>query len=105
KTHRALSEFRIAGAPTNVGFLQALLAHPAVAAGDVHTRFIEEHMAELAGTQAAPRLYFEAAAPSEPPQPKRAGYQVDAGDPLAVLVLGKESVETADEGEEALIGP
>ncbi|HLZ83570.1 MAG TPA: carboxyl transferase domain-containing protein [Caulobacteraceae bacterium] len=105
KTHRALSEFRIAGAPTNIGFLQSLLAHPAVAAGDTHTRFIEEHMAELAGGQAAPRLYFEPAAPAEPPQPKRAGYQVDAGDPLAVLVLGKESAETADEGEEAAPGP
>ncbi|MDB5482924.1 MAG: biotin carboxylase [Caulobacteraceae bacterium] len=105
KTHRALSEFRIAGAPTNIGFLQALLAHPAVAAGDVHTRFIEEHMAELARAQAAPRLYFEPAAAAAPPQPKRAGYQVDAADPLAVLALGKESVDTADEGDDALLGP
>jgi pyruvate carboxylase len=41
KANRALSEFRIAGASTNIAFLQALLARPDVAAGDVHTRFIE----------------------------------------------------------------
>ncbi|MBW8812146.1 MAG: carbamoyl-phosphate synthase large subunit [Caulobacterales bacterium] len=62
KAYRALSEFRIEGSPTNIAFLQNLLAHPAVAAGEVHTRFIEAHMAELAGTpEAHPRLYFEAA--------------------------------------------
>ena len=105
KTRRALSEFRIVGAPTNIGFLQALLAHPAVAAGDVHTRFIEEHMAELAGAQAAPRLYFEPSAPAAAAQPKRAGYQVDAADPLAVLALGKESVETPEVEADEVPGP
>ena len=55
KTPRALSEFRIAGASTNIPFLQALLAHPSVVAGEVHTRFIEERMGELAAAQAAPR--------------------------------------------------
>ena len=46
--------------------LQNLLAHPAVAAGDVHTRFIEQHMAELAGEpEAHPKLYFDAAARGE----------------------------------------
>ncbi len=105
KTRRALSEFRIAGAPTNIGFLQALLGHPAVAAGDVHTRFIEERMAELAAVEAAPRLYFEPAAAPPQPQPKRAGYQVDAADPLAVLVLGKESVDVDDDGADDVHGP
>ena len=105
KTHRALSEFRIAGAPTNISFLQALLAHPAVAAGSVHTRFIEEHVAELAGAQAAPRLYFEPAGAPAPPPPKRAGYQVDAGDPLAVLVLGKESAEATSDEADDVMGP
>jgi acetyl/propionyl-CoA carboxylase alpha subunit/acetyl-CoA carboxylase carboxyltransferase component len=103
KTHRALSEFRIAGASTNIGFLQALLARPDVAAGEVHTRFIEEHIAELKDTEAAPRLYFEPAGATA--QPKRAGYQVDAVDPLAVLALGKESVETVDDPAEETMGP
>jgi acetyl-CoA carboxylase carboxyltransferase component/biotin carboxyl carrier protein len=63
KAYRALSEFRIEGTDTNIAFLQNLLALPAVAAGDVHTRFIEEHMGELAHPpEAHPRLYFDAAA-------------------------------------------
>jgi len=63
KAYRALSEFRIEGSDTNIAFLQNLLAHPAVAAGETHTRFIEEHMGELAGEpEAHPRLYFDAAA-------------------------------------------
>jgi len=109
KTHRALSEFRIAGASTNIPFLQALLAHPSVVAGEVHTRFIEERMGELAAAQAAPRLYFEAAATvataQAEAQPRRPGYQVDAADPLAILALGKAAVESAPQDEDEATGP
>lgn len=101
KARRALAEFRIAGAATNIGFLQNLLAHPAVAAGDVHTRFIEERMEEIGQAPDAPKLYFEAAAAAAP---KRAGAQVDASDPLAVLHHGKAQVEAPDEPE-AVEGP
>jgi acetyl/propionyl-CoA carboxylase alpha subunit/acetyl-CoA carboxylase carboxyltransferase component len=101
KAYRALSEFRIEGSPTNIAFLQNLLAHPAVAAGEVHTRFIEEHMAELSGEPAAhPKLYFDAAARGAA-QPKRVGYEVDANDPLAILALGKQEAEAAPHEEEA----
>ena len=72
KAYRALSEFRIEGAETNIAFLQNLLAHPAVAAGEVHTRFIEAHMGELAGEpEAHPRLYFDAAAQGAVPAARR----------------------------------
>ncbi|MCX7587033.1 carboxyl transferase domain-containing protein [Phenylobacterium sp. 58.2.17] len=101
KARRALSEFKIVGAATNIEFLQGLLAHPAVASGDVHTRLIEERMEELAQAPAAPRHYFETAAASGT---KRAGAQVDAADPLAVLHHGKAQAETQDEPEE-LDGP
>jgi len=47
KARRALSEFRIEGTTTNVGFLQALLARPEVAAGEAHTGFVDEHIADL----------------------------------------------------------
>jgi acetyl/propionyl-CoA carboxylase alpha subunit/acetyl-CoA carboxylase carboxyltransferase component len=102
KAYRALSEFRIEGSATNIVFLQNLLAHPAVAAGEVHTRFIEEHMGELAGTpEAHPKLYFDASVRgSAPSGPKRAGVQVDAIDPLAILVLGKQEAEAAPDEEE-----
>ena len=97
KARRALAEFRIAGAPTNIGFLQALLAHPAVAAGDVHTRFIEEAMGQLSAAPAPAPRHFEIAAAGAP---KRAGAQIDASDPLAVLHHGKAQVEAEDNDEE-----
>ncbi|MDO8802649.1 carboxyl transferase domain-containing protein [Phenylobacterium sp.] len=103
KAHRALSEFKIAGAPTNIGFLQSLLAHPAVVAGEVHTRFIEETMGELAATADAPKLYFEAAASGG--VAKRAGVQIDAGDPLAVLALGREERARVEEADAEAEGP
>ncbi|MDB5468436.1 MAG: biotin carboxylase, partial [Phenylobacterium sp.] len=103
KAYRALSEFRIEGSATNIAFLQNLLAHPAVAAGEVHTRFIEAHMGELAGEpDAHPRLYFDAAARGGPA--RRVGYQVDVVDPLAVLDLGKQEA-AAPEAEEEPEGP
>jgi acetyl/propionyl-CoA carboxylase alpha subunit len=81
KAYRALSEFRIEGSPTNIAFLQNLLGHPSVAAGEIHTRFIEAHMGELAGEpETHPKLYFDAAARGSA-GPKRVGYQVDAVDP------------------------
>jgi len=102
KAYRALSEFRIEGSATNIAFLQNLLALPAVAAGEVHTRFIEEHMGELAGApEAHPKLYFDAAARGAAAAPSaKVGYQVDAVDPLAVLALGKQEIDQpADEGK------
>ena len=93
KACRALSEFRIEGSATNIGFLQTLLAQPAVAAGEVHTRYIEQHMSELAVSPAVhPKLYFDAATRA-PPAAQRVGYQVDGGDPLAILALGRQAAD------------
>src|SRR5580692_4394575 len=55
KAERALAEFRIAGVPTNIPFLRALLRHPAFAAAQVHTRFVEEHAKELCAAAMDPR--------------------------------------------------
>ncbi len=102
KAYRALSEFRIEGSATNIAFLQNLLARPEVAAGEVHTRFIEAHMADLAGTpETHPKLYFDAAARgTSPAGVQRVGYQVDTTDPLAVLALGKQELDqTTDDPE------
>ncbi|MFC0282513.1 carboxyl transferase domain-containing protein [Camelimonas abortus] len=65
KAYRAACEFRIEGVGTNLPFLKALLQHPRVRANDVTTRFLEEHVAELAAGAAAERhrdLFFSAAA-------------------------------------------
>ncbi|HET6361440.1 MAG TPA: acetyl-CoA carboxylase biotin carboxylase subunit, partial [Gemmatimonadota bacterium] len=52
---RALAELDIGGIRTNVGFLRALVAHPAVREGRVHTRWLEEHAGEVLETEAAMR--------------------------------------------------
>ena len=44
---RALSDYQVAGVATNLGFLSALATHPAFAAGEVDTGFIERHRADL----------------------------------------------------------
>jgi len=63
RARRALREFRIDGVPTNLAFLGALLDRSELVAGDVHTRFIEEHAAELTAGAA---LHSPEAEPSLP---------------------------------------
>ena len=53
RTRRALDEFHIGGVATNLAQLQAILAHPAVRAGDARTTLLEETPALLAPTSAA----------------------------------------------------
>jgi acetyl/propionyl-CoA carboxylase alpha subunit len=44
----ALSEFRILGLPTNIGFLLAVINSPAFRAGDVDTAYLDEGRGVLA---------------------------------------------------------
>ena len=106
KTYRALCEFRIEGVPTNIGFLQNLLRHPEFIANRIYTRFVEDNIAALVDAQTSPhrRLFFDrsveptqaatATARGQRAGAQRAGAQIDARDPLAVLHHGK-SQETA----------
>jgi acetyl/propionyl-CoA carboxylase alpha subunit len=82
RARRALSEFKIDGAGTNIAFLQALLKSPALTAGELHTRYVEEHAAELLDAAGDRARYFE---PAGAQPPRRAGTRVDPVDPLAVL--------------------
>ncbi|MCR9257773.1 MAG: acetyl/propionyl/methylcrotonyl-CoA carboxylase subunit alpha [Alphaproteobacteria bacterium] len=47
RLERALAETAVLGVATNVRFLKRLAAHPDFRAGDVHTRFIEQHETAL----------------------------------------------------------
>jgi len=96
KAYRALCEFRIEGVPTNTGFLQNLMQHPAFADNRVYTRFIEDHIGELAAQNGAGshrRLYFDQPSPS--PTPRLAGARINSSDPLAVLHHGKSAAASA----------
>ena len=112
----ALAELRIDGVATNAPLLANLLGHPAVGAGAVHTRFIEENLADLvpeetgapapAGTaMAAPAPGAVGKAVAAPLQSTvvavdvAVGDEVPAGAQLAVLEAMKmEHVVTAPVG-------
>ncbi len=105
KARRALAEFRIEGVATNLGFLRALLDHPEFAANRLYTRFIEDHIGDLAAAAGAVHrpLFFAtpaaAARSATTPAPTRAGAKIDSRDPLAVLHHGK----SADPAPAALV--
>ncbi|HEY2706806.1 MAG TPA: carboxyl transferase domain-containing protein [Caulobacteraceae bacterium] len=83
KSDRALSEFKIAGARTNIAFLRALLMSPALAERQLYTRYVEDHLADLLAIAEPPVRFFE---PAER-DVRKAGVRVDPNDPLAVLSL------------------
>ncbi|MYS92644.1 MULTISPECIES: acetyl/propionyl/methylcrotonyl-CoA carboxylase subunit alpha [Streptomyces] len=61
KLRSALAETVTLGVQTNAGFLRRLLAHPAVAAGDLDTGLVEREVEGLVST-AVPEEVYEAAA-------------------------------------------
>ena len=101
KGYRALCEFNIAGAPTNIAFLQAVLLDRDVRAGTLLTSFVESNASTLIASAAAahPRLY--AAPKHDQKRGARAGAKVDAADPLSVLAYG----QAAREGQGPKAGP
>ncbi len=64
RVERALAEFRIEGSATNIAFLRAILAEPAVQAGEATTGYITANAARLIDTAAglAPRVFATASA-------------------------------------------
>ncbi len=67
RTLRALDEFLIAGLPTNLPRLRAILSHPAVRAGDARTTFLAEHPEVASATHAngsGPLALLERQAPN-----------------------------------------
>ena len=56
RARRGLREGVLLGVTTNAAFLERVLAHPAFAAGDLHTGFLSEHEGELGGGELAEPL-------------------------------------------------
>lgn len=82
---RALAEFRIEGVETNLPFLQNVVAHGNFSSGQVTTRWIDEHVAELAGPAGqVPRFARDEAVPAGQGA-GLAGAQIDRTDPLALF--------------------
>ena len=110
---RALSEFRIDGVGTNIPFLRNVLAHADFASGAVHTRWVDEHMAELASEGTDQRQRFVAAArPAAGSNDSGfAGARIKSRDPLALFAHDAQvKAEQAaagqpDDDEPDLTGP
>ncbi|MFO7963212.1 MAG: carboxyl transferase domain-containing protein [Desulfobacterales bacterium] len=91
RTYRALCEFKIEGIRTNIGFLHNVLLHPDFVANRIHTRFLDEHLAELTAAAGPHKRFFFDTVPGDK---TRAGAIVDENDPLAVLSYGKAAGRT-----------
>ncbi len=103
RTSRALSEFRLGGVDSNIGFLRNVLDHDDFAAGRVYTRWVDEHMAQLAAPRTdMPQRFVETPRPNggEGDAKGFAGARVDTRDPLALFdhdarVKSEQTVATA----------
>ncbi len=85
---RALSEFRLEGVGTNIPFLLNVLGHADFAAGRVHTRWVDEHLAELAVPASEVKQRFASAPASNAGAEESGGFagaRVDTSDPLALF--------------------
>ena len=106
---RALSEFRIEGVASNIPFLTNVLEHEDLAEGRVHTRWVDEQIAELAATNGAQRIrYLSTEAPAI--DTGFAGARVDSRDPLALFqhdqrVKQEQSLQVIEEEAPDLTGP
>ena len=82
RARRALEEFRIEGVETNIPFLRNILDHKDLVSGAIHTRWVDENMAELARPGPHRRRFVEVAGAREG---GFAGARVDSADPLALF--------------------
>ncbi len=110
RSARALSEFRLEGVATNISFLRNILAHADFAAGNVHTRWVDENMAALVADGSDQRRRFVEAARPAANDGGFAGARVKSRDPLALFAYDtqmKAEQATADVQDEApaLTGP
>ncbi|MEM7250504.1 MAG: carboxyl transferase domain-containing protein [Pseudomonadota bacterium] len=90
RTRRALSEFRIEGVKTNIGFLQNVLAHPDFRDGRVHTRWVDQSIETIASVGDHPSRFITARTEAEP-QDGFAGARVQSDDPLALFAHDAET--------------
>ncbi len=69
KMLQALDEYVLLGSQTNLSFLRAIIAHPAFAAGDLSTGFLQEHLAAWHRLEPTPAIVAIAALLSDARQP------------------------------------
>jgi acetyl/propionyl-CoA carboxylase alpha subunit/acetyl-CoA carboxylase carboxyltransferase component len=114
RSSRALSEFRLEGVTTNIGFLRNILEHPDFVNGAIHTRWLDEHIAELADVGEQRQRFVPAATQANAANAGRtaglAGAHVKSRDPLALFahdaaVKAEQTAQTEVNEEIDLAGP
>lgn len=88
RTGRALDEFRLEGVETNIAFLKAVIGHADFVNGAVHTRWVDENLAELVETASRQQSRFRQESPDADMEEDAGGFagaRVDARDPLALF--------------------
>ena len=91
KTRRALAEFRLEGVRSNTRFLMTLLKHTKMTGDTVHTRYVEDNIADLMNETDDRLRYFTADRGIQ-----KAGADVDPDDPLAVLDVKRGAAQPAE---------
>ena len=121
---RALDEFRSCGPSTNIPWLQSVLSHPDFAAGNLYTRWLDDHAGELAAAAGNGRRQRfvpagdgggAAAAPGRAEEARDSGFagaRVDNVDPLALFAYDQATkaaqagpAEGPEGGAETEAGP
>ncbi len=99
RVRRALSEFRIDGVSTNIGFLAALLDRPEVVRNEVTTSFVADHAEALCAAASQAVTVWGSAQPLTQVNVGTTAGAVVGNDPLAVLIHG--DIEGAPAGRAA----
>ena len=98
RCQRALAEFVIVGSATNLPLLQNVVAHDDFSRDGIYTRWLEDHVAELAA--------IDDDDAGEPVVGQRqAGADIDMRDPLAALEFYRAGHGTRGVGPSAVSGP
>src|SRR4030095_11058345 len=110
RSSRALSEFRLEGVATNIPFLRNILADADFAAGNVHTRWVDENIATLVADGPDQRHRFVEAARPATNDGGFAGARVKSRDPLALFVhdaqvKADQATAPVEDGAMAPTGP
>ncbi|MFC5142979.1 carboxyl transferase domain-containing protein [Actinomycetospora rhizophila] len=104
RTARALSEVDIAGVDTNVDVLAGIVGHPAFAAGELSTDFLDDHLAAILAARRPHRFVRSAAAPEAPsPRPEPGRDAVHATAPGTVVAVEVAEGEVVRAGRTLLV--
>ena len=105
KAYRACSEFRIEGLATNLPFILNLLSSTDFESNTIYTRYVDDHLLELAGTRNHTARYVQQDNPATAEQPSQTLTTIPPGTAGLNAPLQGTIIEiNIDEGDEVYKG-